>query len=176
MRYTTIIDISEYPSLYRNATVRMVYLHMVLKSGYHDNDRDLVDISIRRLSMETGCSVSAVRHALHVLEQSQLIRKQGTLWQVRKFVIEQPITSRAKTKKSADQARIRAQEDAEREAREAARAAEEKKRSAEIAAGRHPYIVYYEEQMRKAADGDPEAAAVVRNNKLMYETLKKQVP
>lgn len=149
---------------------------MVLKSGYHDNDRDLVDISIRRLSIETGCSVSAVRHALHVLEQSQLIRKQGTLWQVRKFVIEQPITSRAKTKKAADQQRIRQQEEQEREAREAARVAEEKKRSAEIAAGRHPYIVYYEEQMRKAADGDPEAAAVVRNNKLMYETLKKQVP
>lgn len=174
MRYTTIIDISEYPSLYRNATVRLVYLHMVLRSGYHDNDRDLIDISIRRLSLETGCTVAAVRHALRVLEQSQIIRKQGTLWQVRKFVVEQPITSRAKTKKAADQARIRAQEDAEREAREAARAAEEKKRSAEIAAGRHPYIVYYEEQMRKAADGDPEAAAVVRNNKQMYDTLKNQ--
>lgn len=174
MRYTTIIDISEYPTLYRNATVRLVYLHMVLRSGYHDNDRDLIDTSIRRLSLETGCTVAAVRHALRVLEQSQIIRKQGTLWQVRKFVVEQPITSRAKTKKAADQARIRAQEDAEREAREAARAAEEKKRSAEIAAGRHPYIVYYEEQMRKAADGDPEAAAVVRNNKQMYDTLKNQ--
>lgn len=176
MRYTTIIDISEYPTLYRNATVRLVYLHMVLRSGYHDNDRDLIDTSIRRLSLETGCTVAAVRHALRVLEQSQIIRKQGTLWQVRKFVVEQPITSRAKTKKDADLRRIREQEDAEREAREAARAAEEKKRSAEIAAGRHPYIVYYEEQMRKAALGDPEAAAVVRNNKQMYDTLKKQTP
>ena len=176
MRYTTIIDISEYPTLYRNVTVRLVYLHMVLRSGYHDNDRDLIDTSIRRLSLETGCTVAAVRHALRVLEQSQLIRKQGTLWQIRKFVIEQPITSRAKTKKEADRRRIQDQEAQEREAREAARAAEERKRSAEIAAGRHPYIVYYEEQMRKAADGDPEAAAVVRNNRQMYENLKKQVP
>ena len=176
MRYTTIIDISEYPTLYRNQTVRLLYLHMCLRSGYHDNDRDLLDSSIRRLSREVGGTVAAVRHALQVLEAAQLVKRQGTVWQGRKFVIEQPISSRAKTKKAADQARIRAQEEQERAAREAARAAEERKRSAEIAAGRHPYIVYYEEQMRKAAMGDPDAADVVRKNKQMYETIKNQKP
>lgn len=60
MRYTTIVDISEYASLYRNHNARLVYLHLALRSGYHDNDRDLIDVSVRRLA-DAVASLSARR-------------------------------------------------------------------------------------------------------------------
>ena len=61
MRYTTVIDISEMPEVYKNSTARLIYLHMSLKAGYHDADRDLVKLSIRRLSSDVGVTVSATR-------------------------------------------------------------------------------------------------------------------
>lgn len=125
--------------------------------------------------METGCSVSAVRHALHVLEQAQLIRKQGTLWQVRKFIVEQPISSRAKTRKEADRRRIQDQEAQEREAREVARAAEEKKRSEQWKAGKHPFLEYYEGILQRAAAGDPEALKLKETHRATYDTIKQQL-
>ena len=69
MRYTTIIDIRDFPELYRNQNLRLLYLHLVLKSGYHDDDRDQVHTSIRRLGYETGLTVSAVRHGLAMLKK-----------------------------------------------------------------------------------------------------------
>lgn len=99
MRYTTVIDISELPEIYRNMTARLIYVHMSLKAGYHDSDRDLVTLSIRRLSAEVGVTVSATRHALHLLERSGLISREGQLWRVKKWVEEQTITTRAKTKR-----------------------------------------------------------------------------
>lgn len=99
MRYTTVIDISEIPEIYRNMTARMIYLHICLKAGYHDNDRDLAVISIRRLAGEAGCSVSAVRHALKVLINAQLLIREGKAWRVKKWVEEQKITARARTKR-----------------------------------------------------------------------------
>ena len=73
MRYTTIIDISEIQPIYRNVNARLVYLHLVLKSGYHDNDRDLVSISLRRIAAEVGLTLSATRHAISQLEKAQLL-------------------------------------------------------------------------------------------------------
>lgn len=99
MRYTTVIDISEMPEIYRNMTARLIYMHMSLKAGYHDSDRDLVTLSIRRLSADVGVTVSATRHALHLLERSGLLTREGQLWRVRKWVEEQTITTRAKTKR-----------------------------------------------------------------------------
>ena len=69
MRYTTVIDISDYRHIYKSANCRLVYLHLVLKAGYHDDDRDIVDVSIRNLAMRVGISVSATRHALRMLEK-----------------------------------------------------------------------------------------------------------
>lgn len=94
MRYTTIIDITENPELWRNANASRVYLYMVLRSGYHDDDRDLLRVSVRRLAMETGCSVAATRHALQMLVKYQLLQKDGEKWRVRKFVLEQKPTPR----------------------------------------------------------------------------------
>lgn len=99
MRYTTVIDISEIPELYRNHTVRLVYLHLVLKSGYHDEDRDIAKLSIRRLAMEADVTVSACRHALHVLEKAGLLMNEPGGRKVKKFVEEQVVTKRARTKR-----------------------------------------------------------------------------
>lgn len=99
MRYTTVIDISEMPEIYRNTTARLIYMHMSLKAGYHDSDRDLVTLSIRRLSADVGVTVSATRHALHLLERCGLLTREGQLWRVRKWVEEQTITTRAMTKR-----------------------------------------------------------------------------
>lgn len=99
MRYTTVIDISEYPGLYRNKTAVLVYLHLCLKAGYHDNDRDQVTISIRHLASDIGVTVSAVRHALKVLHGAGLLERPGQYWHVKKWVEEQTITTRAKTKR-----------------------------------------------------------------------------
>ena len=99
MRYTTVIDISELSEIYKNPTARLIYLHLSLKAGYHDADRDLVKLSIRRLSADVGVTVSATRHALHQLERSGLLTREGELWRVKKWVEEQQITTRAKTKR-----------------------------------------------------------------------------
>lgn len=99
MRYTTVIDISEISEIYKNPTARLLYLHMSLKAGYHDTDRDLVRLSIRRLSADVGVTVSATRHALRQLERAGLLTREGDLWRVKKWVEEQQITTRAKTKR-----------------------------------------------------------------------------
>lgn len=99
MRYTTVIDISEITEIYKNPTARLLYLHMSLKAGYHDVDRDLVRLSIRRLSADVGVTVSSTRHALHQLERVGLLTREGELWRVKKWVEEQQITTRAKTKR-----------------------------------------------------------------------------
>lgn len=89
MRYTTIIDITEMPELWRNANASRVYMYMTLRSGYHDDDRDMLRVSVRRLAMEIGCSVAASRHALCILEKYKLLQKEGDKWRVTKFVLEQ---------------------------------------------------------------------------------------
>lgn len=99
MRYTTIIDITETPGIYRNKNARLVYLHLVLRSGYHDSDRDLIDISIRSLAMAVGLSVSATRHALACLEREKLISRDGTRWKILKWVVAELPTPRRQPKK-----------------------------------------------------------------------------
>lgn len=169
MRYTTLIDISEIPIIYRNQNSRLVYLHLALKAGYHDNDRDLTDISIRRLAAEVGLTMSATRHALGILQKFQLIQKDGTLWRVKKFVLEQTITTRPKSEKKrkeqeAEQQRIAAEiEQKEREQ-------EEKRKEKELRkSGKTSFMVYYEEMEVAAAQGDPVALDIVRRNKKFYE-------
>lgn len=96
MRYTTIIDISEMPDIYRNKNARLIYLHMVLRSGYHDNDRDIIGTSIRRLASETGTTVSTVRHALQLLERNGLLTRESERMKVTKWLQQDAITPRPK--------------------------------------------------------------------------------
>lgn len=178
MRYTTIIDLSEYPLLYRSEALRLVYLHLVFRSGYHDHDRDLCTISIRRLAAETGLTISAVRCAICRLANAQLIERQGPAWKVRKFVLEQPITPRAKTEKKLKQQAV----DAETERiqlehrRQLDLMAERRKR--ERQQGKTSYMIYYESMQAKAQQGDPEAIAFVKANQETYkmhqETIRKE--
>lgn len=97
MRYTTLIDIRDNPSLYRNHNVRLVYLHLVLVAGYHDANRDIVSASLRTLAVDIGVSMSALRHALAVLAKAKLItRRQGRLY-VTKWLPEQRTSKRRGT-------------------------------------------------------------------------------
>lgn len=98
MRYTTVIDITEMPGIYRNQNARLVYLHMVLRSGYHDSDRDMIEISIRNLAMAVGLTVSATRHALACLEREKLISRDGTRWKILKWVVAELPTPRRQPK------------------------------------------------------------------------------
>lgn len=100
MRYTTIIDITELPRIYRNANARLVYLHMCLRSGYHAEDKDHIKTSIRRLAMAAGLTVSATRHALAQLERDRLISRTEDGWNVRKWVVENYPSKEAGRKKT----------------------------------------------------------------------------
>lgn len=101
MRYTTVIDISQDAALYRNINVRLLYLHMALKSGYHDDDRDQLRASIRNLAADTGLTVSATRHALRLLANAQLISRDGEIWRIKKWIIDTPPTPRPRKQQAA---------------------------------------------------------------------------
>lgn len=117
MRYTTIIDIREFP-LYKNPACRTLYLHMVLASGYHETDMDQVSISIRGLASQTGLTISAIRHAMSVLMKAGLVRRQSGHLTVAKYVLQEGIPKRARSKKEQQlqqAARERIQQEQERE-------------------------------------------------------------
>lgn len=174
MRYTTIIDITELREVYRSTSAKLLYLHMVLKAGYHDYDRDFCPLSIRSLALETRLSVSSVRCALRKLETLHLIRKVAGGYLVTKFIMEQPITPRAKNKKQARQQEVSvsrevAQQQLEREHEENARRVEDAR-----AQNKTPFMLWYEEQQRRADAGDIEAAESVKRNRAVYEAHAAQ--
>lgn len=119
MRYTTLIDISEQPALYRNKNARLIYLHMVLKAGYHDNDRDILDKSFRTLASEVGLTLSATRHALAQLEAAGLLKKEQGSWRVKKWIVQEIPTPR--TQKTVDRSNESLAKSFKREAEEAER-------------------------------------------------------
>lgn len=96
MRYTTIIDVSADPLVYRNMNARLLYLHMALKSGWHDDDRDRLTMSIRQLAAGAGLTVSATRHAIVVLTKAMLISRdsESGVWTVKKWHLDTPPTPR----------------------------------------------------------------------------------
>lgn len=172
MRYTTIIDLTTLPQVYRNTNCRLLYYHMACKAGYHDNDRDLCMQSIRTLAADTGLTVAAVRHALAVLTKHGLLARQGQFWVVKKWVMEQPISKRART--ATEQKATTAAHEREAAQRQMEKEMEQNRRKREAAerTGKTPYMLYYEDQVRKAAAGDAEAAEIVRKNKATYEQHK----
>lgn len=175
MRYTTIIDISDIPPVYRNNNARLVYLHMVCKSGYHDNDRDLIDTSIRRLSYQTSLTVAAVRHALRILSENHLIERQGDFWFVRKFIIEQPISRRASTRKQQQQTDEAKRRNEANRLRDAEMTRQRQQREQLQAEGKTSFIVYYESQLEKAKQGDEEAKKIVERHRTVYDSQKRQM-
>lgn len=101
MRYTTIIDISQTPDLYRSESVRLLYLHLCMRCGYHDDDKGLIRQSIRAMALDTGLTISAVRHAMRVLEKWSLLKRHRGKLYVRNWCDEQPITTPAKRARKA---------------------------------------------------------------------------
>lgn len=88
MRYTTIIDITEFAGVWASASCRELYLYMVLKSGWHDDDRDMIRASIRQLSAATGLTKSAVEHAIRQLSKAGLLAKEGQVYRVTKWTLQ----------------------------------------------------------------------------------------
>lgn len=175
MRYTTIIDITEVPEVYRNHNARLIYLHLVLKSGYRDNDRDMIKISIRNLAMRTGMSVSATRHALNTLTKHNLLSRAGETWLVKKWIIEDTITPRAKTKKQ-QRAQDASQAQRDQQAELDKRMEQERRERSELEkAGKTSFMVYYEGLLAKAQNGDQEAQQKVEKYREDYENQKNMM-
>lgn len=68
-KYLTILDISQ-ADCYKNINARLLYLHLACRMDIQTNN---YQVSIRRLALESGMSISAVRHALQALERDDLI-------------------------------------------------------------------------------------------------------
>lgn len=164
MRYTTIIDISQAPALYRNLNVRLVYLHLALKAGYHDHDRDICVTSIRRLAADVGISVSATRHALKLLLRYKMIAQGTTAYSVRKWCEEQPISTRRKSQQL--QAQQDQQQAAAKERKDLAKRQREDRKYFEDlkAQGLTSLDVYKAKLRERAAQGDAEAAELLKRH------------
>lgn len=152
MRYTTIIDIYDSPS-WRSSSARLIYFYMALKCGYHNDDRDIIKISLRELSARLRLTLSAVRCALSLLISQGLITSAGpSAYKVTKWAEPKEI-SRRKTKREKEIARID-------EVRQQEKEMEKAKREEEIkqAAGKSSYQLRIERLQAAAAKGDQAAA------------------
>lgn len=175
MRYTTIIDISDIPTVYRNINTRLVYLHMVLRSGWHDVDRDLVEVSIRQLSYQLGMTVSTVRHSLLILERVGLIKRQGSMWWVKKWIVEETPTPRARTAKQQKTLESVAERKSADEAREREMEVQRIQRENLRLQGKTSFMVYYENLEKRAAAGDIEAQEAIKRHRKAYEDQVEQI-
>lgn len=167
MRYTTIIDISESQELYRNVNVRIVYLHLVLKSGYHDDDRDMCSASIRTIAAQTRLTVAAARHALKQLTKAKLVERVKMGYKVTKWVQTDKPTPRpsAPRKGKADAAQtVREQEE-----QAIKRERESQQRRQLRQQGKTEFMVYFESLQERAAKGDLDAQMQVQKRQAMYD-------
>lgn len=145
MRYTTIIDVTEIPDIWRNPNAVRLYFFMAMKCGYHDNDRDVLKISIRNLAFMAGLTLSACRHALKVLHGHGLIAQNNDAWVVKKFLLDQTITPRSSNKKrQADITREQEQLALDRKLDE-----ERRSRSGELLQDPAAFIKQYEDYMKE---------------------------
>lgn len=94
MRYTTIIDITEFPVIWRNPNAARLYFFMAMKCGYHDDDRDVLEMSLRTMAGQTDLTLSAIRNALGQLQKAGLATKDGDTWRVKKWVSSEAPTPR----------------------------------------------------------------------------------
>ena len=174
MRYTTIIDIREFPQIYRNNNAKLVYLHLVLISGYHNEDRDQTTISIRQISYDTGLTVSAVRHSLKVLVSAGLLSRNGIIWNVTKFVLEKPISPRIRSEKKRSAAENLERERIIKEEQNQREKEEKRKYQEEIKAGKNPLKEMVKDLMKRAQNGDQEAAENLKRYKAIVEQIKQE--
>lgn len=172
MRYTTLIDISEIAEIYRNPSIVRVYIHMTLKCGYHDTDRDIYTGSIRRIMADLGLSLSATRYAIKVLQAHHLVRLQGGVYVVTKYIPSETITPRPKTAKQAAQQAEAVRRNEAQQTREEAHDDNRRQLEAIWAQGKSSWMVFYENRQRLAQSGDQEAAKWCERNRQQYEQEK----
>lgn len=173
MRYTTVIDLRDYPDVYRNQNARLVYLHLSLAAGYHDNNRDMVSVSIRNLSWQVGITVSACRHALLQLERSKLVSRDGDKLVVKKWCETDTISPRAKTAaQRKDQARA-ADRDQRNDQAEQQRDRARIERENLAKQGKNSWMIYYENRQARAMSGSVADQEWCRANADRYEENKK---
>lgn len=158
MRYTTVIDISKLHSVYRNQNVRLLYLHLCLKAGYHDDDRDIVDMSLRRLAADCGLTLSATRHALKVLSDAQLVKIQEGIILVKKWSQEPSITPRKEERSKKIKSQERENHERENQERERLEAIHKEE-------ARNGLQIYLQRLEARAADGDAEAIEILKRRK-----------
>lgn len=171
MRYTTIIDLRDCKELYKNVNVRLVYLHLALIAGYHDHDRDIARISIRQLAQDVGLTVSAVRHAVgQLLKWKMITSKQGLYW-VRKWVDEQPITTRRRTAAQQKQAEAAAERRAQQLKFEQDLEVQAAQRRASEAEGKNGLFIYLDELKKRADGGDEDAARQYAPRRKQHEAM-----
>lgn len=153
MRYTTIIDITEVERVWHSMSARNLYLYMCLKCGYQDSNRDIMKVSIRNLAYRTNMTVSAVRHAIAVLQSSGLLRvpEPGhfivTKWVPSERPGKRPKSSDIDPKAAEIQDRIREREERQIERRNQSESGLE---------------VYLKQLKAKADAGDKEAAKLYK--------------
>lgn len=169
MRYTTLIDLRDIPEVYRNQNVRLLYLHLVLIAGYHDDDRDVVRVSLRNLAAQTGLTLSATRHAVAVLIKWRLLLHRKSYFKVVKFIEEKEITPRAKTRKQQQQQQARLQQQQQQAEQETKESREREKIASIYEQNKTPFMVWYEEKMVLAAQGDQDAIRTVKEKRQQYE-------
>ncbi len=174
MRYTTIIDIREFPQIYRNNHAKLVYLHLVLISGYHDEDRDQTPVSIRQICYDTGLSLSAVRHSLKVLISAGLLSRNGIIWTVKKFVLDKPISPRIRSEKKRSAAENLERERIIKEEQNQREKEEKRKYQEEIKAGKNPLKEMVKDLMKRAQNGDEEASENLKRYKAIVEQIKQE--
>lgn len=175
MRYTTVIDISEFRDLYENHNIRVLYLHMALKCGYRDDDRDMLPMSIRTLAGQVGISLSACRHALRQLQKHHLITRQGDTWIVTKWVLEKNISPRAKSKREEQLIERRAERERQQAERERQAELLQIQRRQDYASGKSSWMIYFERRLAKAQAGSAEDAAWCQANRANYEAQAKEI-
>lgn len=169
MRYTTVIDISEIDEIYRNPAAVRVYIHLALNCGYHDYDRDIYTGSIRRLMTELGLTLSATRHAIKVLQAHNLVRLQGGVYVITKYIPSETITPRTKTAKQAAMQVEAARRIEAQHTWEAAHDENRRQLEAIWAQGKSSWMVYYESRQKLAQAGDQEAAKWCERNRHQYD-------
>lgn len=162
MRYTTIIDISENAKLYENKNAVLLYLHLCLKCGYRDSDRDIFFSSIRKLAADLNITVSACRHSLMLLDKFKLIEYNANYIKVKKYVESESITPREKdnkTKKIKEERERIQNESREQEDKE------KKERQALYRQGKTPYMEYFERMQAEARAYKTDKAIFIINKK-----------